>query len=852
MLLLLPFSVLLLSLGVPLSARTAEELVERGRQLYDAGQFASAAAVWEDAASESAARGDVLSQAIALSNLSSALQELGKWEDAKTAIAQSLDLIQSQPSAHSTPWLKVLAQALNTQGSLQFAIGQAETAIVTWERAADTYRQAGDDRGIYRAQVNRALALQALGLYQRSLETLKALNATVQQQPVSLMKATALRSLGNALRLVGDLDESEQLLQQSLTVAQQLRSPVAIGESLIALGNTARAKQDITAALDFYQQAATTAQLPQTKVQAQLNALSLLIEGDRDLPTNRLDTLTTLVPQIQEQLNQLPASRTAIYARIKLAQSLMKIAEGSSSNASNSAGTPNTPQIAPLLVTAVQQARTLDDRRAESYALGNLGTLYEKNQQLAEAQQLTEQALNLAAGINSLDIAYRWQWQLGRLLKERGDIPAAIAAYSQAVNSLESLRLDLVTTNREVQFSFRDSVEPVYRELVSLLLRPGPNQEPSQENLSQALQAIESLKLAELDNFFRDACVDAKPVELDKQQVDSTAAIFYPIILDDRLEVILSLPGQSLRHHTIETSKTEIEKTLLDLRKNLVTRTSRNYFTPAQTVYEWLIEPIEAQLAEAGVKTLVFVPDGLFRNIPMGALYDGEKFLLEKYGVAITPGLKLIDPKPLKRLELKGLTAGISEGRLGLPPLPNVKIEVNEVHSELSGVVLLNELFTRSTLQQEVLQTPFPVIHIATHGQFGSKAEDTFILAWDERINVNELDNLLRGRDRSNSGRAIELLVLSACQTATGDNRAALGLAGMAVRAGARSTLATLWYIDDAATVPLMVQFYNTLNESNVMTKAEALRRAQLSLLQNRSYQHPIYWAPYVLVGNWL
>jgi CHAT domain-containing protein len=438
-----------------------------------------------------------------------------------------------------------------------------------------------------------------------------------------------------------------------------------------------------------------------------------------------------------------------------------------------------------------------------------------------------------------------------------GDRPGAAIAYSEAVTSLESLRLDLVTTNREVQFSFRDSVEPVYRELVALLLdapstpaNRTSSSGVSQENLQKALQAIESLKLAELDNFFRDACVDSNAVELDKQQVDLTAAIVYPIVLDDRLEVIVSLPNQPLQHYSTTLPKEELEQTLITLRRSLVTRTSRQYRVHANTVYNWLIAPIQDTLADSGIKTLVFVPDGLFRNIPMAALYDGEQFLVEKYSVALSPGLKLTAPQPLRRQSLKALTAGLTEERFGFAQLPNVAIEVEQINAALSGIVLMDNGFTREALQEQLLKTPFPVIHIATHGQFSSSAEDTFILAWDDRINVNELDSLLRVRNRSGN-EALELLVLSACQTATGDNRAALGLAGMAVRAGARSTLATLWYIDDAATVPLMIDFYQSLNEEN-LTKSEALRQAQINLLKQAEYQHPIYWAAYVLVGNWL
>jgi CHAT domain-containing protein len=160
-------------------------------------------------------------------------------------------------------------------------------------------------------------------------------------------------------------------------------------------------------------------------------------------------------------------------------------------------------------------------------------------------------------------------------------------------------------------------------------------------------------------------------------------------------------------------------------------------------------------------------------------------------------------------------------------------------------------------LEQKLENSDFPVVHLATHGQFGSTADQTFILSGtnqgDPLINVNQFDNLLRAGNLKRS-QPIELLVLSACNTAEGDSQAILGLAGVAVRAGARSTLATLWSADDEATANLMGKFYTNLSQNTQVSKARALRKAQLELLMesDSQYRHPFYWAPFVLVGNWL
>lgn len=832
-------------------APNAPQLVQRGRDLYQAGRFSDAATAWQQAAQDYQAQADQLNQAMVLSNLSLAYQQLGQWPRATQAIAASLQLLETQPNRDvSADQLRVLAQALNTQGSLQLARGQAEQALATWQQATTSYAQVKDDTGVTRSQINQAQALQALGLYRRALKTLTQVNQTLQKQPDSITKAAGLRNLGNALRVVGDLDQSQQTLQRSLFIARQLKSPQEIGATLFSLGNTAQAQQNTPAALAFYQQAATVFPAQINRINVQLAQLDLLVE------TQQWPAAQTLWPQVQSQIGKLPASRTAIYAQIHFSQSLVRLKQANSSDISWSA-------IARLLATAVEQARNLGDRRAEAYALGSLGGLYEQTQQWSSAKNLTQQALLLAQAINAPDIAYRWQWQLGRLLKaeadtQGGNSPAqadAIAAYTEAVSTLQSLRNDLVAINPDIQFSFREEVEPVYRQLVDLLLQAERNAQPSQQQslLSQARVVIESLQLAELNNFFRAACLDAQPVSVDQivDQGNSSTAVIYPIVLPDRLEIILKLPQQPLRHYTTQVNQKDVETTLEDLRRQLIKPyTIREVQSLSQQTYRWLVQPTEADLARSGVKTLVFVLDGPLRNVPMSILYDGQQYLVQKYGVALTPSLQLLDPKPLERRRVRALTAGLAEPRHGFAQLNYVENELAQIKSEVSSVTLLNRAFTETTLQNQINSSPFPVVHLATHGQFSSDADQTFILAWDKPIKVDELDQLLRARNQSGVD-AIELLVLSACETATGDKRAALGLAGVAVRAGARSTLASLWSLDDETSALLMSQFYQELAKSDV-TKAEALRRAQLTLLQNPQYQHPRYWAPYVLVGNWL
>lgn len=844
----------------------ANQSEQQGRRLYAERQFEAAIASLQQALQAYEQQGDVIRQAMTLSNLSLAYQQLGLWAEATAAITSSLDLLETRST--DSNYASALAQTLDIQARLQLAQGQAEQALETWERTSQIYRQLGDRTSEIDSQINQAQAFQTLGQYRRSIALLTDLAQTLQAQPDSPTEAIVLRRLGDALIVTGDLTQARTALQRSLTIAVE-SSPEMTADIHLSLANLTRAEaiahlgflnlapseavalldqaptqqnrrplaaaqqfmQETQAAIDLYEQAAIETSVPETRIQAQLNLLNLLIE------TGRQQFAQELSAEIAAQLESLPRNRTSIFDRIGLAQNLIKLTQ------------PSTRlQAAQLLATARQQAEQLGDIRAQSFALGTLGELYEQAQQWAEAQSVTQQALMLAQSQNAADIAYRWQWQIGRLLKVQGDRPGAIAAYTEAVNTLKILRSDLVAVNRDVQFSFREGVEPVYRQLVDLLLQPAADA----TELGQARSVIEGLQIAELDNFFREACLDTA-FQLDRvvDQAQLPAAIFYTIGLGDRLEVILKLPQQPLLHYTANVSQAQVETTvdtlLSELKRPFASRPSQEL---AQQIYEWLIRPAEGAIANESIKTLVFVLDGALRNIPMAALYDGQHYLVERYSIVLAPGLQLPDPKPLERHRLRALMAGLSAARENFPPLNFVQTEVDRIRSYVTSEVLFNESFTTANLRDRLNGDPVSIVHIATHGQFSSNAAETFILAWDAPINVNELSQFLETRNIS-SRDPIELLVLSACRTAVGDRRATLGLAGVAVRAGARSTIASLWSLDDDSGAVLMGEFYKELSQ-NPSSKAEALRRAQQTLLTNPQYDAPRFWAPYVLLGNWL
>ncbi len=816
-------------------AHQQSSLLEQGKQLYDAGKFEKGAQIWEQAVKVFQQKGEQRNQALTYNYLAIVYQDLGKWEAAQKAIAQAQNLLKVVNDS------LLSAQVLNTQGSFQFNRGNSEAALSTWSQAEKRYRSLNDVTGIVKTQINQTQALQTLGLYRRAQRVLELIEQDLTVLNDSTLKISLLHSLGATEQLIGNLPKCQAVLQKALAIAQKLNLTSDIGETHFRLGNSYLAMANTKEALKFYTEALKTVVNPYTKLEVLLNQFNIFVGA------KQTDEALLILPQIQKLVYSLPPSRTTVYAQVNLAENMIKLSSVIGSKLSIT-------DIGQILATSVRQANSLQDSRAEAYALGELGHLYEQNKQWSEALELTNKALSIATAIQAADITAPTYWQQGRILARQGKLQLAIASYDQAVNILQSLRQDLVAVNSDVQFSFREEVEPVYRQLVQLLLQNVDSlpENTRQQHLQRSREVIEGLQIAELENFFRQACLTykAKPVDA----IDSSSAVIYPIILDERLEIILSLPGKPLQHYGTNLSSQEAEKVFDELRQSLNPIFLPEEILPAaQKVYDWLLRPGMAELERQGIKTLVFVPDGFLRSLPMAVLHDGKQYIVERYNIALTPGLQLLESRALTNKQLTAFAGGLAQSRQGFSALPGVEKEIKQVTAKVSAKTLLNQDFTTANFEERVEASPYSIVHLATHGQFSSKAEDTFLLTWDSRIKVKDLDQVLRGQGKNAALRLrepIELLVLSACQTAKGDNRAALGLAGVAIRSGARSTLATLWSVQDSSTSQLITEFYRNFTVPGI-TKAEALRKSQLALLNSSQYKHPYYWSGFVLIGNW-
>lgn len=347
--------------------------------------------------------------------------------------------------------------------------------------------------------------------------------------------------------------------------------------------------------------------------------------------------------------------------------------------------------------------------------------------------------------------------------------------------------------------------------------------------------------------------------------------------VSDQLElVVVTGKGNPIRKRIPEATRAKVLQVAQEFRDQIVSPQNRRrtrYLRSSQQLYRWIIAPLEADLQARGVNNLVFLPDIGLRSTPMAALHDGKGFLVEKYSIGLMPSLSLTNTlyKDIRKSQI--LALGVSQSTQGQEPLPGVPLELSTLISKLwQGKLLLDKQATLENLKSVRRQQPFGIIHMATHADFATGAlSNSYIQLWEDKLRLNQLRQL-----RLNEPQ-VEMMVLSACRTALGDEESELGFAGLAVLAGVKTSVASLWSVSDAGTAALMTKFYENLKTAPI--KAEALRQAQIAMVKGQIYvkngqiqglgvvgslplpsdsvdeadeslTHPYYWSGFTMVGN--
>ncbi len=733
-----------------------------------------------------------------------------------------------------------------SSGAQAFEKGAFDAAATHWKTAAQLYRTAGESTGQIDATIRLASACQSSGRITLAIEQLTDAVNLAEAAGDKRRLVLAQSNLGAAFSATWQTDRAEATLQQALAVATEQQDWNGCADIYNNLGSVHAAQTKYAEALAAFQKSRTfaveTRNRP-TAAKAAANAASVAARaGMTPSDTEKLnDSAVT-------DVHALDRSHEQAYLLLLCGQTFRQLTLRASS-----AQARLRLKTADAYEHGLRVAEALGDQLAASYALGYLGQLEDDQRHDDEALSLTRRAAFRAQQAQSPDALYRWEWQTARLLKARNDTEAAIAAYGRAIQTLQTIRRDFASGCRRcsARSSFRESFGAVYLELADLLLRQADAaREPqrTQQLLLQARDTIEQLKSVELEDYFQDQCVTrsrSTPIE----NLGQGTAVLYLIPLSDRTEVLVSY-GSEMARFKAPVGVERLTSEVREFRSHLEKRTTHEYLREARHLYDWLIRPIRGELTARGVQTLVFVPDGALRTIPLAALHDGDHFLVNDFAVAVTPGLTLTAPEAGRREHPELLLAGLSQSVQGFAPLDYVPTEVERMQHLYRSDTLLNQSFLDTRLKRRFADQQYSLVHIASHGHFDRDADQTFILTYDAKLTLDDLEALIR--PSAFRGKPVDLLTLSACQTAAGDDRAALGLAGVAVKAGARSALATLWFVNDQASTALVSDFYSAWNATPAVTKARALQAAQLKMLADRRYRHPCYWAPYLLIGNWL
>jgi CHAT domain-containing protein len=783
-----------------------------------------------------------------------------------------------------SPWLWGFGEVVSAETR---DVSKLVQQIEEKEQALAYYRQIKNWLQVGQVLIQQAQAYMNLGKPVKAIALLDSVLQIARTHNNSVLEGLALSSRGEAYQQKGDYKHAITDLQASLNFSDGKNNLMARASVFKNLGTAYRRLAQVN-----YLRAESAVELGDDDVADSLNKQGLdydflaLEYLDKSLviarkQNDKLRQIHLLVNSItpahhtkqpdlaktkfQEALlllKQLPDSPEKVYVAIELA----KVIQLPSDNLTFSLVKCQQPIVErgyipslQLLQQAVSIAQRLPDARALSFALSNVAHLYECQHDYEQALKLTREAQLIAEkNVDARDNLYLYNWQLARIFKAQNKPKMALFAYERAIHTLKNIRKRYVMFHSNVDFLSYDKIIREFLELQLNIINTKDTYKKNSHNITKIFKTIEALKLAEVQNYFGQDSVlnpvnQKRTYSVDK---DPTTAVFYSIVLEDRLAIIISLPDSKKYLRWVFVDRKSLRQEINEFRRGLEKRSNIIYNPQqAQKLYDWIIRPFAQDLDSLHIKTLVFINDGILGSVPMAALHDGKEFLVQRYAIATTSATTLINTKKVNRKNLRMLAMGLTkdaivDGRI-YKALTNVRQEINQVAAQIPlSKQLLNENFTYTSLQTELRQTAYPIIHIATHGEFSTVSEDTFLITGNNsKLTMTDLYTLISNTLRGSE--AVELLTLTACDTAIGNDRIPLGLAGSAVNAGVKSAFASLWSINDAATVTFVTNFYAEWYENGV-SKAEALQRVQRELITNgKKYAHPYYWSPFILVGNW-
>jgi CHAT domain-containing protein/Flp pilus assembly protein TadD len=802
----------------------ADRLIQQGNQHVRSGQFDAALETFEQALNIYRQIEDHQGEADALTRLGTVHHiHFGNYGQALRFYEQALAIIRN----FDTGLCEVCA--LSRLGDLYSALGQPILGIDFYDQALTVARKIGDRSREVIALNNLGNGYYSLAQYNLAIDFLQQALAVSNKTSNQQGKAAALNDLGNIYSTLGQYDRAIDFYLQALIIIRGHSTAGCEGCTLGNLGIVYAALGNYEQAIDLYEQALTSAQASSNAARERLWLSKL---GHAFYPLDQPELATVFLKAFVE-LNE--ATRSDIRE----------------------------------LDTTLQQSfisTIADDYRFLANILLQQGRIPEA-QQVLDLLQLEElrEFTHTRAAWNGTALAFTDPEQ------------TVIDAHGSLI-ALGGRILECEATNCA-------DLDDYYAQMEAL-------KEQYDRQVEQFVETIRAHRAA--DDVFQDPDTlsgDAENLLAAYAEAGETAVLIYPFVLQDKLWLVWATAGNVIGSVEVPVPQGELSAAVQRFGE-LLNRPGAGSLTDlqaaSQRLYSWIVQPLEEELEKTGVDHLIFVNDRVTRYIPMAALFDGERFLLERYRIStvLSPAVTETGGRlgPVDDSQVLGL--GLTQAVADFSPLPAVAEELKAIVRDDSlgaegifpGRVFLDDDFTLDALRDNVMH--HRVLHMATHAAFvPGRAQDSFIVLGNgDRLSIPDINTIERRL------RNLHLVVLSACQTALGGPAAdgngteIAGLSSYFLRPGrAETVIASLWKVNDDSTSVLMQRFYELL-ATGELTKAEALRQAQISLLYNEDAeirlaasrgnivvetrdgtplsavgsQHPYHWAPFILIGNGL
>lgn len=845
-----------------------------------------------------------------LSNMGLLYRQLSQYPQALEYYQQALPILREIGDKAS------VGSTLNGIGVIYEDLGEYDKALEAYQQSAEIAKEIGDKVGIGNTLDNIGGIAYSLGRYPQALES--------YQQALEIRKeigdrkgiANSLNNIGGVYYNLGQYQQALEFLQQTLAIRQEIGDKAGETRTADAIGIMYYSLQQYPKALEYYQQALAISQQIKDKA-AEAEALEHLGTVNINLRKyNQAESFLKPALTIRQQIGDKAGEGRTLNAIAKLYYSQRDYTRG---------------------LVYLQQSllilQQVGDKSGERIALSNIGNLLEKQNQPTLAIIFYKRSINVSEAIRkdlrvlSLEQQQSFTDTVADTYRRLADLLLKRNRVSEAQQVLDLLKLqeldeylknvrgneqtakgvDLLPPEREIYEKYSQAVQ-LSQELTQLRNIPASQRTAAQQQRIAELEKKQGQQSAELDEFIRTPEVAALLRQLDRtassqnldlssfdrvrqnlKQIQKPAVLLYPLVLPDRIELVLVTPGSPPIHRSVNVKAEELNRTISQFRQAL-----RNPFSdidptvPAAKLYNWLIKPIEKEITNAKAQTIIYAPDGKLRYIPLAALFDGKQWLVQRFAINNITAANLTNLKPARTTNPRVLAGAFTSGNfnvnvgdrnISFAGLPFAGREVNNLAATIDNtLILLDAAFNREAVIPRL--NDYNIIHFATHAAFvNGQPEESFILFGDgSRVTIRDVENW--------SLPNADLVVLSACETGLGgqlsNGKEILGFGYQMQQAGAKASIASLWSVSDGGTQALMNTFYAALTPpgqavgSRNITKIDALRSAQITLITgdykglgeqrgigvqaraeanvSRSVigrlKHPYYWAPFILIGN--